>query len=826
MGLLVGLTETQPRERVDCAHCGLPVPPALVAEDGSESFCCDGCRAVRALLACEGLERYYALRERSATPSSARPARVAGRRYDELDARSFLDRHVSSAPGGHLSAELVLEGVHCAACVWLVEKLPRLEDGVVAARLDLPRATCRVTWDPTRTSLSRAARRLDSLGYTPHPKRHGELERARRRQDRDLLLRTGVAGAVAGNVMLLAAALYAGAFQGMASEHAALFRWASLAIAGPATLWTALPFLRGALGALRGRALHVDLPVSVGIVAALVASTVNVIRGEGELWLDSAAALVFLLLAGRLLQQRAQRRAAAACDVVASLVPARARIVDETRGEVRDVPLEDVAAGALVEVRPGETVPVDGLVTRGRSQLDLSVLTGESRPVAVEEGDRVHAGCVNETTTILVRVEATGEESRMGRLGRLVEDAASRRAPVVELADRIAGRFVAAVLVAASLTLAAWWSTDPVAAVEHAIALLVITCPCALALATPLVVASALGQAARRGLLVKSGAALQAAAAPGIVLLDKTGTLTEGRLALVAFDGDDEAAALAAALERHGTHPVAAALIEAAAKRGLARHGDARDVERVPGGGLRGRVGERAVAVGAPAWIASVSEATSDESDELGRRAREVASRGETPVAIVIDGRLAGLAAFGDALRSDAADTIARLRKAGARVRILSGDHPDLVTALARRLGIGPHDARGGASPEDKLAAVEAEREASHAPVVMVGDGVNDAAALAAASVGVAVSGGAEASLSAADVYVLDDGLAPIADLVEGSRRAMATIRIAITFSLAYNAIGAGLAMAGLVHPLLAAVLMPLSSLTVITIAFRSRSFR
>ncbi|MEQ1834484.1 MAG: heavy metal translocating P-type ATPase, partial [Candidatus Eisenbacteria bacterium] len=467
-------------------------------------------------------------------------------------------------------------------------------------------------------------------------------------------------------------------------------------------------------------------------------------------------------------------------------------------------------------------VPADGTVLEGEGPLDLSLLTGESRPRSVAANDDVFAGTVNRGRTLVLRVERAGEDTRLGRILREVEAGASRRAPVVRAADRLAGGFVAVVLVLAVVTWALWRAHDPSAAIDHAIALLIITCPCALALATPLAVTVAIGRAARAGVLVKGGDTLEALAEPGTLVLDKTGTLTEGRAALLRWAEWDvpngcDLRALVLGLERHATHPVAAAFADRWAEVTPAEVEQAR-VEI--GGGVEGVWRGQRIEVGSPAWIT--------RRLRVGEAARAPALTGPdaatlSPVWVAVDGRLVARALFGDQLRADAAETLGRLRAAGWQLHLLSGDDPTVVAATGRALGFAPEHVRGGASPEDKRAAIEAL--AGRGRVVMVGDGVNDAAAIAHATVGVGVRGGAEACLAAADVYLSRPGLAALADLTAGSRRTLGVIRTGLVFSLAWNVVGAALAMAGWVNPLVAAIGMPVSSLSVVVLAWRSRTF-
>lgn len=795
-----------------CAHCGLPVPAALPRSEASEQFCCDGCASVHAILAAEGLERWYALRE--AGDSRPEPARTTGGAFTSMDDPEYRARACRPREGGLLEVDWVLEGVHCAACVWLVERLPRLADGVVEARLDLPRARVRVVWDPARTALSAVARRLDRFGYPPHPFRGARREALRRAEDRRMLARLGIAGACAANVMAIAFALWGGILDGMDASYDSFFRWASLVVTVPALVWGAGPFFRGALSSVTARRLHMDVPIAIGIVAGFAHGVANTLRGSGVVYFDSVTALIFLLLAGRFLQLRQQRRAADAAELLAAIAPSTARLLGPDGA--REVPVESLLPGMRVEVRGGETVPADGTIEEGESALDLSLLTGESAPADAGPGDAVHAGTVNVQARLVVRVDAAGELTRIGRLLRLVEESAARKAPMVLLADRLAGAFVGVVLLLAASTALLWWRLDPSRALDHAIALLVVTCPCALGLATPLAFSAAVGQAARAGILIRGADVLERLAAGGRMWLDKTGTLTEGRLRVVRWTGDEAARAEASALEAHSAHPVAAALAAEGA-RGL----DVREVRETRGAGIAGIVEGRRLVVGSPRFVvgsgARIPPWAAAETERW-------TGEGLTPVVVARDGEVVAVAGLGDRLREESPAAIARARELGFAPGILSGDDPRAVDAVAASLGIVGGDVRGGASPEEKAALVR--EEASRGTVVMVGDGVNDAAALAAASVGVGVHGGAEAALAAADVYITRPGIGPLVELVEGSRRAMRVVRRNLALSLAYNVAGVALAMAGRIDPLVAAAMMPLSSLTVIVSSYRARTFR
>ncbi len=813
-------------ESVHCTHCGLPVPRGLVVEDAGEQFCCNGCRTVYEVIHRHGLEQYYEVAR--TVGEEPRSAGGGGRSYEEYDDPAFMELYCPPAGGDLRRVELYLEGVHCAACVWLVEKVPLAVPGVHEARLDIGRSVASITWNPADTPLSNIARFIDSLGYPVHPYRGVRIREIRRREDRRLLIRIAVAAASAGNVMLIAIALYGSIPGGMDLRHERYFHWSSLLIALPAVLYSAGLFFRGAWGALRTRTLHMDLPISLGIGVGFVAGLVNTVRSSGEIYFDSVTMLIFLLLVGRWLERRRKREASDAAELLYSLAPSSARRVEErSDGEngiprrVREVPVEALLPEDLVEVPAEGSVPADGEIVEGRSTLDLSLITGESRPVDVSPGDEVHAGTLNLGAPLLLRVRGTGENTRVGRLMRIVEEAARRKAPLVRMADRLAGWFVAIVLGLAAFTGLLWAWLDPSRAVDHTVALLIVTCPCALGLATPLAVSVAVGRAARAGLLIKGGDVVEALSRPGRLLLDKTGTLTEGRMALVRWEGREETGRLAAELERHSNHPVARAFVRHFAAGETREDAEPpEDFRQVMGGGVQGLVRGRRVLVGSPAYAARELGPLDGEN---ARAVESMVDEALSPVVVAVDGRVCGVAGMGDPLRPDAESTLRRLESLGWKLEMISGDHPRVVARVADALGLDPAACRGGVLPEEKLAVVE--EAARRETVLMVGDGVNDAAALSAATVGISVHGGAEASLAAADVFLTEPGIFAVADLVEGSRRTVGVIRRNLVFSLCYNIVGAGLAVAGMIHPLAAALLMPLSSITVVTSSYKSRTF-
>lgn len=798
---------------IACDHCGLPVPRGLIDPDASEQFCCNGCRTVYGMIHANGLDDYYSVRR--AVDAPQQPAQTSGSRYEAFGTPAFVAEHCQGVAGGYLSVDLRLEGIHCAACMWLVERLPQIVEGVASARLQLRDAIVRVIWNPQQTTLSTIAAALDRLGYPAHPARNTSASEVHRRGERTQLIRLAVAGACAGNNMLLAVALYAGEFTGIAVEYAHLLRWTSAGIGIVSLAWPGSVFFRGAWIALRNRAASLDVPIALALTAGGAAGLVNTVSGTGEIYFDSLSVLVFLLLVGRWFQARQQRWADEAVDLLSSFTPTTCRIVS---GEnVVEVTTDSLSTGDVVEIRSGDIIPADGHVIAGTSTVDRSLLSGESVAVVVEAGNEVFAGTQNIGSTLRIRVETTGDETRIARLMDLVSEGVTDKPPIVQFTDRAAGWFVAVVIVAAATTFAWWASTATLSeAVNHTIALLIVACPCALGLATPLTMAVAIGLAARRHMLIKNAAVLEVLAGNGRMFLDKTGTITRGRPTVIEWVGPAWLKPVVAHAESHSSHPVACALVDAYSNIEIERPNlIPKSIQELGDGGIQATVDGEELLVGSPRFLANRG-VVFDNSAGDGLDRFEAA--GLTAVGVALAGHLEAVAALGDQEHSDSREAIAELTRRGWKLEVVSGDATRVVQSVAGKVDL-PYDAvRGEVLPEEKLALVAAGNSSAQ-PTVMIGDGVNDAAALAAADVGIAVHGGAEASLAAADVYVSVPGLAPIVDLVALAKRTKRVVRQNLMIALAYNLVFISLAAAGWITPLAAAVLMPISSATVLASA-------
>lgn len=802
---------------VRCAHCTLPVPPGLVEAGASEQFCCAGCRAVYQTIHACGLSDYYRLLESAEV--AAPTAEKVGGKFVVFDAESFQSLYVRDASGGLKQTELVLEGASCLACVWLVEKLPSVVPGVIEARLNLRESSVRIVWDPSKLALSQIARALDRFGYRPHAQQGLDRRERHRQEERKRMIHLAASFALMGNVMLLALALYAGMFGGIEQQFWTFFRWISTVLGSIALAWPGWQFFRSAVGSIRARSPNLDVPICLALLAGWVAGIVNVVIGRGEIYFDTLTVLVFLLLVGRYLQFRQQRKVEDSVELLFSLTPRTARVVRD--GRVIEEPTESLVEGDIIEVAPGDLLAADGAVENGNSTINAALLTGESMPVEVAAGMRVHAGTQNLSGVLRVRVEQTGERTRLGQLMKLIEEGIRRKPPIVEFADRVGQWFTVAVSLLAAGVFAYWAQQSVADAIDHAVALLIVTCPCVLGLATPLTISVSIGRLARRGILVKNGVILETLSRGGSAVLDKTGTITTGQMRVVDTIGDASLLPLVAEIERRVSHPIAGAIVEAFGQEELPadQRAEVDAVQSAPGGGVRAMHDGRAIVIGSPTLMQR-QNATIDRA--MSQWAAEREQHGLTTVLVAIDGTVQAALAIGDDARADAKSQIAALRKLGWRPTICSGDADAVVQRVARDVGIDAADAIGSTVPEGKLRVVE--RLQKQERVLMVGDGVNDAAALAAAEVGVAVHGGAEASLAAADAYIAKPGLDGVVELVQKSRQTMRVVRRNLGISLCYNLLAGVLAAMGLMNPLLAAIIMPISSATVLSLAITSIS--
>ena len=780
-----------------CAHCNAPLPPAPVAAtvDGTlRHYCCAGCSAAAEWIGAARLGDYYRLRGMLAGDATVARVDAGDVDYASWDRDDLQRDHAHAHPGGR-EITVLSDGMRCAACAWLIDRALRAQPGVLDAGANAVTGRIRIAWDPARTRLSALLARLAALGYPPYLATGGLREAARRRERNRWLLRIGIAGLGAMQAMMMAEALYLDFDNQMPPATRDFFRWITFLVSTPVVFWAGWPFIAGMWREWRGRRLGMDTLVAGSSLLAWAASVVETVRQGPHVWYDAAVMFVFLLLVARMVEQRARQLASAQVDALARARPALA-LREGPDGRVAQVPVAALDVGDTVRVPAGEALPADGVLLEAAG-LDEALLTGESTVVRKPAGADALAGSIARGGVVRLRVGRTGSQTRLSQLTRLVEAAQARRPPLARLADRIASGFVAVLLPATALVWLAWRAHDPSRAFEVALAVLVVSCPCALSLAIPAALAAGHGALARIGVLALGPEALQRLARTRRVVFDKTGTLTDGAPVLDSVDtfGIDaaHATALAAALERESTHPLARAFADGAdmdlVASGIAVHA---------GLGLSGDIGGRALRIGRAGFAAGQAD---DGAVWLGD--------GERPLARFV---------LREAVRADAAAAIAGLQALGIASEVCSGDGEPAVARVARALGLS--DWRARQSPEDKLAHVRA-LQAQGTAVAMVGDGINDAPVLAGADVSLALADGAAVAQRAADLVVTGRRLDAVPRAIALARRTRRIVRQNLAWALAYNAVALPLAATGQVTPWMAALGMAGSSLLVTLNALR-----
>ncbi len=799
----------------DCFHCGLPVPDGSrfqASIDGeSRAMCCAGCAAVANAIDQAGLSGYY--RHRTARPRSPRDLVP-----DELDQLSVYDHDaiqrsfVTTLEGDRREANLVLEGIQCAACIWLNEKHLQSLPGVIEASVNYSTQQARVVWDNGVIRLSRILAAIEAIGYQAHPYDPGRQQQALNRQRREMLKRLGVGAAFGMQVMILAVALYTGEWYGMDPAFESLFRKLALLLTLPVLVYSGRDFFRNAWTDLRLRRVSMDVPVSLGLALAFGASTLHVIQGSGAVYFESVCMFVLFLQAARYFELNGRIRAVNAAESVGYVRPAAAlRLDPDEAGDARQVAAVELEPDDLVLVRPGDIVPADGIVVDGESGLDESILTGESAPVRKLPGDPVIGGSVNADSPLRVRVTRTGGDTVVAEIHRLLGQAMAGKPAIARLADRVAAWFVVGVLTIAGAVAAFWLWRGEADWLGITVSVLVVSCPCALSLAVPTAISTAITRLMREHVLVASERALETLPRVDRFVFDKTGTLTIGRPVLVAVEpvhGDaDRWLTIAAALESASEHPIARAIRDAAGDRPRPRVSDLRNV---PGEGVSGtidgsryRLGNRRHA-GAD-WPDPPTTGDHPDASEI------LLSREQQPCCRFL---------AADALRDDAPRVVADLRRRGCRVFLMSGDNPASVAAAAAALGID--DFAAGCTPQDKLERVRHWQSRGEV-VAMVGDGVNDAPVLAGADVSASVAGATAAAVTSADIVSLSSRIGSLVDTLDVSRAAMRVMRQNLWWAVGYNTVAIPAAAAGMVTPWLAALGMSASSLLVIGNAGRLR---
>jgi len=794
-----------------CFHCGLPVPAGLslnvTINNEPQPMCCYGCQAVAQAIVNAGHTDFYRHRtELSPTGEALVPEFIQQTRvYDHPEIQKTFVR----STGAHEhEAALILEGIVCAACIWLNERHISRLAGVLDVQINYATHRARVRWDDTRIKLSEILQAIHNIGYTAHPYDPARQQLARERERRSQLRRIGIAGVLGMQVMMLSVALYIGGWSGIEDEFRNLFRWVGLLLTTPVLLFSGAPFIRGAWRDLRNLSVGMDVPVTLGILVAFGGSLHATLTGTGEVYYDSVVMFIFFLLVSRYFEMQARKRGAETAENLAQALPAMATRLDYEDGQ-EIIPAADLQPGDRVLIKPGATVPADGTVESGNSGVSEALLSGESTPLLKSPGAQLIGGSINMDSPLILRIEKTGLDTVLAEITRLLERAQQEKPAITQLADRVAAGFVAAVLVLAGIAGLYWWQHNPQDWLPVLVSVLVVTCPCALSLATPTAISAATGTLLAQGMLATGSARLETLARATHIVFDKTGTLTVGTpvVADVQIDSPRDVTTLlhiAAALETHSEHTAACAITRRAGSTPFT----AQDIRNYPGAGISGQVDGKQWFIGNAAF-AQAHCPTHAEPESAGNH---------TQIFLADEERIHARLLLQDEIRPDARATIQALQQAGRKIILMSGDNHNAARAVAEQVGIDTVYA--DLKPADKLRELQNLQQQGHT-VIMVGDGINDAPVLGAADVSIAMQGAARISQVNADLILLSNRLEGLSSGVHLARRTLRIIRQNLAWAVVYNLVALPAAILGLVAPWMAAIGMSSSSLLVVLNALR-----
>ncbi|MDH5387358.1 MAG: heavy metal translocating P-type ATPase [Gammaproteobacteria bacterium] len=811
-----------------CFHCGLPVAKQLdihVNINGkSEAMCCYGCQAVAQSIVNSGMEDFYKFR----TEPSLRPEEIVPEFLHQLKAydNPQVQKHfVSDGSEQVREVSLILEGIVCAACIWLNEQHLNALPGVISANINYSNNRARVRWDNNRITLSEILESITRIGYLAHPYNPDRQQALIEKEKKQQLRRIGIAGVLGMQIMILAVAMYTGEWWGMEEGFKQMFRWVSLAVTTPLLLFASTPFFSAALRDLKNKRVGMDVPVALGIGIAFTASLMHTIQGSGEVYFDSVAMFTFFLLSARYFESGARKRTAEATEALLSLQPAIATklIVDDNgvydQQNQTCISVAELGIGDYVLVRPGEHIPADGRIVEGTSGINESLITGESLPVTKTIGDETVGGSTNTENPLVIKIDKIGDDTVLASIHRLLDEAQNRKPAIAKIADRIASKFVSIILLLASGVAIYWYQVDPEHWVAITVATLVVTCPCALSLATPAALTAASGQLAKLGLLPNSATALETLSKASDFVFDKTGTLTQGNIHMVkAVLLDDSPIEhhlqIAAALEASSEHPVAKSLIQAANE--TTNSGEQIKVSQLDnkaGSGVNGIIDGTHWHLGNINYINQLCEQGVPVSLLEKNQINEM-----TLVALATDKKIFAIFAFDDELRAEAPALIQQLKQQNKIITLMTGDHEANALRIAKIVGI--ENVYADMKPADKLAQVQ-KMQQSGAIVAMTGDGINDAPVLAGADVSIAMGSGTQLAAAHADLILLSNHVEHLYTGYQISRQTLKIIKQNLTWAFGYNLLAVPAAATGHVDPWMAAIGMSASSLFVVLNALR-----
>lgn len=768
-------------------------------------MCCPACQTVAEAIELGGLSQYYQYRTNKPEKSDSHTPSFRVYDDDALQA-SFVQTNAN----GHHTAQLLLEGIHCAACIWLIEHHLQQFPAIQQATVNFTQQHLQLTWDPALTPLSELMAALQQIGYPPLPYHPNQQQALMEKRRKKTIRQLAIAGIGAMQVMMVAVALYAGAFQGMSEQHQWFLRWVSFIITTPVVFYAAKPFFQTALRDLKTRQLSMDVPIALAIGGAYSASSWAMLTNSGEVYFDSVCMFTFLLLLGRFLELSARQRAHLSHHHLNRLLPDSVTLLSD--GEESVIPLVMLKPGSTILIKPGATIPADGVITTGQTTINEAALTGEFLPEPRQLGDSVIAGSINIDQPIHVQITHTGPNTQLACIEQLLNQAQQDKPPIALLANKVAHYFVASVLAIATLVFFIWWQQTPEDALWITLSVLVVTCPCALSLATPTALTAATHALQQQGFLITKGHLLEGLQSITHIVFDKTGTLTSGQFQLnqvvlttvqskaVVTDiiNLKEATALAAALEVHSEHPIAKAFPATS-------HYQAEHLKNTPGQGISGIINGQRYTIG----VASFAWPNEPISPPTANGHWLLLANDHHPIAWF---------EVNDGLRPDAANTTAHLQQQGFNLSLLTGDRSNHALSTAQTLAI--EQLEQGASPEGKLSYIKDLQQRGE-KVLMVGDGVNDAPVLAAADVSIAMGSATDLAKTHADSILLNGKLTTILTAIATARKTRQIIRSNLIWAITYNLAALPLAALGMVPPWAAAIGMTASSLIVVLNALR-----
>ncbi len=761
-------------------------------------FCCKGCQGVYHLLESEGLDTFYD----KLGDTKLQPATQQHDDLEKFDLEGFKNKYIKTTEDGLNEIYLIIEGIHCSACVWLNEKVLHKTDGVIEATINYTNNKAKVVWDPDEIRLSKIIETIRSIGYNAYPYDPALQEERAVKTRKEYYARILVAVFGAMNIMWIAIAHYAGYFTGMEQRFKDILNVAEFILATPVLFYSGWIFFRGAYYGYKNRIVNMDTLVASGALLAYIYSIYAMVSHNGEVYFDSVVMIITFVLVGKYLEVLSKKHAVDTLDSIMGSTPTEVTLVEN--GEKTLVSVENVTMGDIIELKPGEKVVIDGIVTQGEGSFDESSLTGENLPVLKQKGDPVLSGSI--CLDSVIRYEATKDASSslLYSIVSLLEESITKKPRIEQLADQVSGYFSAVILTLALLTFAGWWYFG--GAFEQAlitgISVIVIACPCALGMATPMATLVGIGMAAKHNILFKEAGYLETMAKSDLLALDKTGTITEGRPSVVnqqTFEGYDED--LLYALVSTSKHPVSEGIKRYLEKNGKTFAPIALDaIKTIQAKGVEAVYEGKKLKGGNGAFMQASGIACSEDT-------------AHTLFYFAVDGKLAARFELSDTIREGAKEAIANIQRMGIRVVMLTGDHEASAQSVADAVGIKEVHAR--LLPQDKAALIDTFHEEKHI-VVMAGDGINDTIALARSDIAIAMGSGADVAISVSDVVLLDEKPKSLYEAYRISRRTYRAVKENLGFSLLYNTIAVPFAIAGFVNPLVAALAMSLSSLIVV----------